>query len=135
MKRGFTLIELLVVIAIIGILSSVVLASLNSARAKGTDASIKGQLAGARAQAEIYYDAQNPTSYSGVCDATAGILPMWNALKANSATTTCFDNGTVGWAMSAQLKSNTNQWCVDNTGYSGTTTKSVATLNATTTCQ
>ena len=34
MKRGFTLIELLVVIAIIGILSSVVLASFNSAREK-----------------------------------------------------------------------------------------------------
>ena len=37
-KKGFTLIELLMVIAIIGILSSVVLASINSTRAKARDA-------------------------------------------------------------------------------------------------
>jgi len=56
-KRGFTLIELLVVIAIIGILSSVVLASLNSARLKARDARRVADLKQIQVALELYYDA------------------------------------------------------------------------------
>ncbi len=56
-KRGFTLIELLVVIAIIGILSSVVLASLNSARRKSRDARRVADIGQIRLALELYFDA------------------------------------------------------------------------------
>jgi len=71
-NQGFTLIELLVVIAIIGILSSVVLASLNTARNKGVDAAVKSNLANARAQAEMFYDA-NANSYVVTVDAVTDV--------------------------------------------------------------
>ncbi|HEY0979788.1 MAG TPA: type II secretion system protein [Candidatus Paceibacterota bacterium] len=55
-QTGFTLIELLVVIAVIGILASVILASLNSARKKAADAKIKSELKQISTALEFYYD-------------------------------------------------------------------------------
>lgn len=54
---GFTLIELLIVISLMGLLSFIVLASLDNARAKGRDSQVRLQEASLRAQAERYYSA------------------------------------------------------------------------------
>lgn len=65
-QSGFTLIELLVVIAIIGVLVSVVLASLNTSRAKGADAAAKSALLNVIPQAEVYYNTNN-NSFLNIC--------------------------------------------------------------------
>lgn len=59
MRRGFTLIELLVVIAIIGMLSSVVLASLNSARTASRDVRRLTDVRQLQTALEMYYNDHN----------------------------------------------------------------------------
>ncbi len=120
-KRGFTLIELLVVIAIIGILSAVVLASLNTARDKGADAAIKGDLDGIRAQAQIVYE-DNSNDYTNVCIDQTVIAAVTGALTAGTDLGALADrchSDTDHWNAWATLKTDTAQmWCVDNTGTS-----------------
>ena len=65
LTRGFTLIELLVVIAIIGILSAVVLASLNTARGKANDAQRLTNIRSVQQALELYAsdnDGKYPTT-------------------------------------------------------------------------
>ncbi len=127
-SQGFTLIELLVVIAIIGILSAVVLASLNTARSKGNDAAIQSDLSTIRVQAELYYDGPGNNSYGtntaleSSCTATDNMFSNSNIARAaaganGGGTVTCnvAANGTA-YAVSAPLVASIgNYWCIDST--------------------
>ena len=75
-KKGFTLIELLVVVAIVGVLSSVVLASLSSARSKGRDAKRISEMKSLQNAIELAKasGAQLPQSYNYASSALAGLL-------------------------------------------------------------
>ncbi|MDI6602649.1 MAG: prepilin-type N-terminal cleavage/methylation domain-containing protein [Patescibacteria group bacterium] len=84
-NKSFTLIELLVVIAIIGLLASVVLVSLNSARAKARDARRLSDLRQIEIALHMLADSQGGVFYS-----TGGGA---KCLGIENATTTCWQGG------------------------------------------
>lgn len=130
-SKGFTLIELLVVIAIIGILSSVVLASLNTARSKGSDAAIKSNIGLMRSQSEVVYDTlgakYGTQEFSTACGAITVATPattIFNdvnsqtqidaAVTVSGTDATCVSSDTA-YLIAVKLKADTTKgWCVDN---------------------
>ena len=133
------------VIAIIGILSSVVLASLTTARSRGTAAAVQSELANMRAQAELYYSTTGSNSYltsgntttvtscSGANSVFVGANSLSNllaGLAAKSVTPTCVAS-TTAWGVSATL--NGMNYCVDSTGKSEATT-TTTTVSASALC-
>jgi prepilin-type N-terminal cleavage/methylation domain-containing protein len=87
--KGFTLIELLVVITIIGILSAIVLASLNTARAKARDALRAEDMHSIASALEMYY-----INY--------GCLPMTHTTSCGPAAGTYSEANNGNWDYSSQ---------------------------------
>ncbi len=84
---GFTLIELLVVIAIVGLLASIVSASLNSARAKSRDAKRRSDLVQLRTALELYYNSHG--NYP--------VTTTWYGVDSLHDTTYVQRSGPLGW--------------------------------------
>lgn len=136
-QRGFTLVELMVVLSIISLMSSIVLASLSTARARAADAAIRTDLNNIRSFSQIYFSNLGQYSTAGAsiglsstCNSISPQTPVTNitndvafqeiiddaVLKNGGLAAKCVATPTY-FVVAVRLKSDaTRAWCVDSSG-------------------
>ena len=111
---------------ILYLLGPIVQSSLDSARQKGKDASIKANMSSLRVQGELFWDDNN--GYSGFC-LSKELKDTRKSIEGSGSTGFVCKDSVKAYAISTKLLQ-TGYWCVDSSGAS----KATSTASSGTTC-